>query len=102
MALSGFEIAVGGMTSIPAVSGLIFLGYKSFGEKSLDASKLKPKKKPAIKKEPSAVEKATPAMKSVTSTTLRKPSEASKDRSSPNEQTTTTKDGGSNPIKMLP
>ena len=51
MALSGFEIAVGGITSIPVVGGLIFLGYKSLGESSLDASKLKPKQKTAVKKE---------------------------------------------------
>ena len=51
MALSGFEIAMGGITSIPVVGGLIFLGYKSFGESSLDASKLKPKQKTTVKKE---------------------------------------------------
>ena len=44
MALSGFEIAIGGITSIPVTGGLIFLGYKAFGEKNLDASKFKPKK----------------------------------------------------------
>ena len=49
MPLSGFEIAVGGMTSIPVVGGLILLGYKSFGEKNLDSSKLKPKPKPKAK-----------------------------------------------------
>ena len=51
MALSGFEIAMGGITSIPVVGGIIFLGYKSFGESSLDASKLKPKQKTAAKEE---------------------------------------------------
>ena len=50
MALGEFEIAIGGLTSIPVLGGLIFLGYKSFGESSLDASKLKPKKKPAVAK----------------------------------------------------
>ena len=45
MALSEFEITIGGLTSIPAVGGLIFLGYKSLGEGSLDTSKLKPKKR---------------------------------------------------------
>ena len=50
MALSGFEIAMGGISSIPVVGGLIFLGYKSFGESSLDASKLKPKQKTEVKK----------------------------------------------------
>ena len=48
MALNEFEIAIGGLTSIPVVGGLIFLGYKSLGESSLDASKLKPKKKTAV------------------------------------------------------
>ena len=57
MALSGFEIAMGGITSIPVVGGLIFLGYKSFGESSLDASKLKPKQKTTVKKETPAPDK---------------------------------------------
>ena len=57
MALSGFEIAMGGITSIPVVGGLIFLGYKSFGESSLDASKLKPKQKITVKKETPAPDK---------------------------------------------
>ena len=51
MALSGFEIAMGGIASIPVIGGLIFLGYKSFGESSLDTSKLKPKQKTTVKKE---------------------------------------------------
>ena len=51
MALSEFEIAMGGFTSIPVLGGLIFLGYVSFGEGSLDTSKLRPKKKPAVSKE---------------------------------------------------
>ena len=56
MALSGFEIAIGGITSIPVTVGLIFLGYKSFGEKNLDASKFKPKKPAQAKKaEPTKV-----------------------------------------------
>lgn len=65
MALSEFEIAIGGITSIPVVGGLIFLGFKSFGEKSLDTSKLKPKKKPVVKKETpvTEVKKETPATK---------------------------------------
>ena len=63
MALSGFEIAMGGVSSIPVLGGLIFLGFKAFGEKNLDASKLKPKKPaPAAKKESAAAEKKpTPA-----------------------------------------
>ena len=44
MALTGFEIAIGGITSIPVTAGLVFLGYKIFGEKQLDVSKLKTKK----------------------------------------------------------
>ena len=44
MSLSGFEISVGGITSIPLTSSLVLLLYKAFGEKQLDASKLKPKK----------------------------------------------------------
>ena len=56
MALSGFEIAIGGITSIPVTGGLIFLGYKAFGEKNLDASKFKPKKPAQAKKaEPTKV-----------------------------------------------
>ena len=57
MALSGFEIAVGGLFSIPVVGGLVFLGYKVWGEKNLDASKLKPKK-PAAAEKPAAEKKA--------------------------------------------
>ena len=54
MALSGFEIATGGITSIPVTAALIFLGYKAFGEKNLDATKYKPKKPVQTKKaEPS-------------------------------------------------
>ena len=41
MSLSGFEIAVGGITSIPLTSSLVSPLYKAFGEKQLDASKLK-------------------------------------------------------------
>ena len=64
MALSEFEIAIGGITSIPVVGGLIFLGYKSFGESSLDTSKLKPKKKPAVAKATPTPDKKTPEAKS--------------------------------------
>jgi hypothetical protein len=54
MALSGFEIATGGITSIPVTATLIFLGYKAFGEKNLDTTKYKPKKSVQTKKaEPS-------------------------------------------------
>ena len=61
MALSGFEIAVGGITSIPVLGGLIFLGYKAFGEKNLDTSKLKPKKPAAAEKKPAAAAGKKPA-----------------------------------------
>ena len=44
MALSGFEMAVGGISSIPTTSGLCLLAYKLFGEQRLDASKIKSKK----------------------------------------------------------
>ena len=44
MGLSAFEIAIGGITSVPVLGSLIFLGYKAFGEKNLDNSKLKTKK----------------------------------------------------------
>jgi hypothetical protein len=64
MALSGFEIAIGGITSIPVVGGLIFLGYKSLGESSLDTSKLKPKKKAAVPKVTSTLDKKDPEVTS--------------------------------------
>ena len=64
MALSEFEIAIGGLTSIPVVGGLIFLGYKSLGESSLDTSKLKPKKKPAVAKGTPTPEKKDAGAKS--------------------------------------
>jgi hypothetical protein len=44
MSLSGFEIAVGGITSIPLTSSLVLLLYKALGEKQLDTTKLKVKK----------------------------------------------------------
>ena len=66
MALTGFEISVGGVLSIPVVAGLTFLGFKTWGEKSLDASKYKPKnpapaaaaKKPAPEKTAAPEKKA--------------------------------------------
>ena len=64
MALSEFEIAIGGLTSIPVVGGLIFLGYKSLGESSLDTSKLKPKKKTAVAKGAPTQDKKDPGEKS--------------------------------------
>ena len=44
MSLSGFEIAVGGITSIPLTSSLILLLYKAFGEKGQASTKLKVRK----------------------------------------------------------
>ena len=44
MSLTKLEIAVGGITSIPLTSSLVFLLYKAFGERRLDATKLKAKK----------------------------------------------------------
>ena len=80
MALSGFEIAMGGVSSIPVLGGLIFLGFKAFGEKNLDASKLKPKKPaPAAKKDPAAAEKKpTSAAKKDPANTEKKPTPAAK------------------------
>ena len=51
MALSQFEIAVGGICSIPVTGGLIYMGFKTWGEQKLDASRLKPKKAKAPIKE---------------------------------------------------
>ena len=87
MALSGFEIAMGGVTSIPVVGGLVFLGYKSFGESALDTSKLKPKKKPAVKQEKtvkqekSVSEKKSSATNSETSEGQKKPSATVREQS---------------------
>ena len=86
MALSGFEIAMGGIASIPVVGGLVLLGYKSFGESSLDASKLKPKKKPAVKQEKSVSEKKSSATKSETSEGQQNPTASVKEQSASAEQ----------------
>ena len=40
MSLSQFEIAVGGITSVPLISSLVLVVYKSFGEKRLDIAGL--------------------------------------------------------------
>ena len=65
MALTGFEISVGGVLSIPVVAGLTFLGFKTWGEKSLDASKYKPKKPApaAAAKKPAPEKTAAPEKK---------------------------------------
>ena len=95
MALSGFEIATGGITSIPVVGGLIFLGYKSFGESSLDASKLKPKQKTTVKKETPAPDKKEIKEKSqnqeikenLTTTTTKKASQSETQKSTVKKET---------------
>jgi hypothetical protein len=46
------------------VGGLIFLGYKSLGEGSLDTSKLKPKKKTAVANGTPTPDKKEPGEKS--------------------------------------
>jgi hypothetical protein len=92
VALSGFEIAVGGITSIPVVSGLILLGYKSFGESSLDASKLKPKKKPAVKQEVSESENKISAPKNEKPKSTKKPSATVKEKSASAEKPLTAKE----------
>lgn len=68
MALTGFEISVGGVLSIPVVAGLTFLGFKTWGEKSLDASKYKPKKPApaAAAKKPAPEKTAAPEKKADT------------------------------------
>ena len=74
MALTGFEIAIGGITSIPVTAGLVFLGYKIFGEKQLDVSKLKPKKVTQPKK----AEPTKETSKSIKSDDLKKDSDKTK------------------------
>ena len=89
MALSGFEIAMGGVSSIPVLGGLIFLGFKAFGEKNLDASKLKPKKPaPAAKKAPAAAadKKPAPAAKNEPAAADKKPAPAAKKDSESSEK----------------
>ena len=102
MALSEFEIAIGGMTSIPVVGGLIFLGYKSFGETSLDASKLKPKKKPMVNKEIAAPNKNISKAKSQNLEMSNNPPTTTKEATSPSEQPTKVKQETSTPSKKQP
>ena len=52
MALSQFEIAVGGITSVPVLAGSIYILYQTFGAKALDTEKvdkLKPSPKVSAK-----------------------------------------------------
>ena len=99
MALSGFEIAMGGVTSIPVLGGLIFLGFKAFGEKNLDASKLKPKKPAAAaKKDPATTEKkpAAAAKKDPVSAEKKPATEAKKDAASAEKKTAPATEKASN------
>ena len=111
MALSEFEIAIGGITSIPVVGGLIFLGYKSFGEKFLDTSKLKPKKNPVVKKEAPAAEvkkeapaseKKISASKIENSETSNNPPGTTQEETSPSEQPAIVSEEASTPSKEPP
>ena len=86
MALSEFEIAIGGITSIPAMGGLIFLGYKSFGERSLDTSKLKPKRKQTASKGTSTPDKKTTKTNSQKQEEKIKTTTATKEQTSAGEQ----------------
>ena len=99
MALSEFEIAIGGITSIPVVGGLIFLGYKSFGESSLDISKLKPKKKQVVKKEIPAIGKKITAAKSQDTEITSNPPTTTKEDNSPGKQPQLEKEEASTPSK---
>ena len=99
MALSGFEIAMGGVTSIPVLGGLIFLGFKAFGEKNLDASKLKPKKPAAAaKKDPASAEKkpATAAKKDPASAEKKPATAAKKDPATEEKKTAPATEKASN------
>ena len=111
MALSEFEIAIGGITSIPVVGGLIFLGYKSFGEKFLDTSKLKPKKNPVVKKEAPAAEvkkeapaseKKISASKTENSETSNNPPDTTQEETSPSELPAIVSEEASTPSKEPP
>ncbi len=83
MALNNFEIAVGGLTSIPAIGGLVFLSFKTWGERNLDASKLKPKKpqppatKQEVKQKPEATKKTDSTNDKILEPETTKPNDAS-------------------------
>ena len=96
MALSGFEIATGGITSIPVTATLIFLGYKAFGEKNLDATKYKPKKpvqtkKAGPSKETSESEKADVSKKDTDTNKSATEKESATIKKSPNDKTVNSK-----------
>ena len=59
MALSGFEIGVGGITSIPVLAGLMFLLYKGWGEKNLEVKKAKVRTASSAKPETKTTKAAT-------------------------------------------
>ena len=96
MALSGFEIATGGITSIPVTAALIFLSYKAFGEKNLDTTKYKPKKpvqtkKAGPSKETSESEKADVSKKDTDTTKSATEKESATIKKSPNDKTVNSK-----------
>ena len=102
MALSEFEIAIGGLTSIPVVGGLFFLGYKSFGESSLDTSKLKPKKKPAVEKPTPTPDKKNPEAKSQKTEKNINITTTNKEKTSAEEQPNSAKEEASISSKKQP
>ena len=96
MALSGFEIATGGITSIPVTAALIFLSYKAFGEKNLDTTKYKPKKpvqtkKAGPSKETSESEKADVSKKDTDTNKSATEKESATIKKSPNDKTVNSK-----------
>ena len=96
MALSGFEIATGGITSIPITATLIFLSYKAFGEKNLDTTKYKPKKtvqtkKAGTSKETSESKKTDVSKKDIDTTKSATEKESATIKKSPNDKTVNSK-----------
>ena len=96
MALSGFEIATGGITSIPVTAALIFLSYKAFGEKNLDTTKYKPKKpvqtkKAGTSKETSESKKTDVSKKDTDTTKSATEKESATIKKSPNDKTVNSK-----------
>ena len=96
MALSGFEIATGGITSIPVTAALIFLSYKAFGEKNLDTTKYKPKKpvqtkKAGPSKETSESKKTDVSKKDTDTTKSATEKESATIKKSPNDKTVNSK-----------
>ena len=102
MALSEFDIATGGLTSIPVLGGLIFLGYKSFGEMSLDTSKLKPKKRPAVTEITPTTDKKTSIVNSQKTEKNINTASTSKEKTSAGEQLKSVNDDTSISSKNQP